>query len=65
MSSTKKPKTPQALRYIGEGRALLDVPARDLSAAEAAQHDQAALLASGLYEVAPVAEEKEDDGTRT
>lgn len=39
-----------ALRYVGDGAALVGVPARDLSAAEAQQYDVAALVASGLYE---------------
>jgi len=65
MSLLKKSKAPQALRYVGEGRAIIGVPARDLSADEAAQYDQATLLASGLYAVAPAATEEETDGTRT
>lgn len=49
------------LHYIGNGAALPDVPARDLTAAETAGdlshdadvvYDRAALLASGLYEAA-------------
>jgi len=42
-----------ALHYIGDGSALDNVPARDLSADEAAQYDAAALITSGLYEAAP------------
>ena len=58
---------PAGLRYIGAGAAMLDVPARDLSAEEAAQLDVAALLASGLYEPAPEAPETKEitDGTGT
>lgn len=37
------------LRYIGEGAALPDVPARDLSADEALLYGRNELLASGLY----------------
>ena len=40
-----------ALRYVGQGAALPDVPARDLYEDEIAQYDRAALVASGLYEV--------------
>jgi hypothetical protein len=40
----------KGLRYIGRGSFLIGVPARDLSAEEAAQHDRARLLESGLYE---------------
>lgn len=59
---------PTALRYVGGGAALLDVPARDLSVEEAAQFDVAALLASGLYEPAheapaPAEEKETSDGT--
>lgn len=38
------------LKYIGDGTALIGVPARDLSAAEATEHGRLRLLASGLYE---------------
>lgn len=37
------------LRYVGQGAALPDVPARDLSADEVTGLDRKALLASGLY----------------
>lgn len=37
------------LHYVGAGAALADIPARDLSADEAAAYDRAELLASGLY----------------
>lgn len=39
-----------ALRYVGQGAALADVPARDLYDDEIAAYDRKALLASGLYE---------------
>lgn len=59
---------PVALRYVGHGDALVDVPARDLSAEESAAYDVAQLLGSGLYEPAheaPTAprREEEPDGT--
>jgi hypothetical protein len=38
------------LRYIGRGTFLPGIPARNLTDEEAAQMDQKALLASGLYE---------------
>lgn len=41
-----------ALRYVGEGRYLGGIPARDLSPDEAARFDEDALVASGLYRVA-------------
>lgn len=51
---TKKDKQPQigTLRYIGDGSALDDVPARDLSHDEvqALIHRIDEILASGLYE---------------
>lgn len=45
-------ETPLVYRYIGEGAALPNVPARDLSEADVDAltiDDAAALLASGLY----------------
>ncbi len=39
-----------ALRYVGAGAALPDVPARDLFEDEIGDYDRKALLASGLYE---------------
>lgn len=58
---------PTALRYVGAGAALLDVPARDLTAEESAEFDVATLLASGLYEPAheAPAQEGETDGAGT
>lgn len=52
MSDEPKPKPikPSGLRYVGNGAALPDVPARDLSAEEVADYDRKALIASGLYE---------------
>jgi len=52
------------LVYIGEGRWLPGIPARDLTAEEVETYDRKALLASGLYaptskEAAPPAEETE------
>ena len=40
-----------ALRYVGDGRWLRGIPARDLSAVEIQQRglDSAALIGSGLY----------------
>ena len=38
-----------ALRYVGDGRWLRGIPARDLSADEVARLDSAALIRSGLY----------------
>jgi hypothetical protein len=40
------------LKYIGDGTAIVGVPARDLTAAEADQHGRAMLLMSGLYVMA-------------
>ena len=46
------------LRYVGNGAAPPDVPARDLSADEALLYGRNELLASGLYtDAAPVVEE--------
>lgn len=39
-----------ALRYVGVGAALPDVPARDIYEDEIGAFDRKALLASGLYE---------------
>ena len=39
----------EGLKYIGDGTAIIGVPARDLTAAEVSEHGRAALLASGLY----------------
>lgn len=39
-----------ALRYVGQGASLPDVPARDLFADEIGAYDRKALIASGLYE---------------
>lgn len=52
MSTKNGETTRPGLRYIGDGAALPNVPARHLSADEADQLDRAALLASGLYEEA-------------
>jgi hypothetical protein len=41
-----------ALRYVGQGAALDDTPARDLYADELTGIDVKALVASGLYEKA-------------
>lgn len=46
------PPAPRGLRYIGDGAAVVDVPARDLTPAEADAYGRAALVASGLYEEA-------------
>jgi hypothetical protein len=46
------PERTVALRYVGAGAALPDVPARDLFADEIGDYDRKALLASGLYEAA-------------
>ena len=51
MPMPKQPPTPPApvaLQYLGAGF-VVGIPARDLSAEEAAQYDAAALIASGLY----------------
>lgn len=63
---SKKQTTTGALRYIGDGSALDDVPARDLAEADintlADRWEQdpgvtrAALIDSGLYKAAPVSE---------
>ncbi len=37
------------MKYIGKGRFLPGVPARDLTAVEVKQHGKQALLDSGLY----------------
>lgn len=55
MSETPKADSPAppakpALRYVGNGATLPDVPARDLTPEEVKQYDRKALLASGLYE---------------
>lgn len=53
------PAAPAPLRYVGDGAAIIDVPARDLSADEvqalttSGVATAAQLLASGLY--APIA----------
>ncbi len=39
-----------ALKYIGDGTALSEVPARDLSDLEVAQFNTEELLESGLYQ---------------
>lgn len=44
------PVWPPALRYVGNGAALPDVPACDIQADEIDQYDRKALIASGLYE---------------
>jgi hypothetical protein len=40
------------LKYIGDGTAIPGVPARYLTAEEAAEHGRARLLMSGLYVLA-------------
>ena len=37
------------LKYIGRGRSLHGIPARDLTDAEGKEHGKARLLATGLY----------------
>lgn len=50
MPKTKAPAGASfALRYVGDGRWLRGIPARDLSADEVARLDSAALIRSGLY----------------
>lgn len=57
MSGSSRRKTVQhhhgtvGLRYIGNGAALPDVPARDLTAKEASDCGYDWLIASGLYMV--------------
>lgn len=45
-----KPARAVALRYVGAGAALPDMPARDLYDDEISDYDRKALIASGLYE---------------
>lgn len=65
MSASRNRKNPDAdglgLTYIGDGSALIGVPARDLDADEAALHDADALLASGLYALTPAPHEDTND----
>jgi hypothetical protein len=49
------------LRYVGDGTALIGVPAKDLSAEELASYDVGLLLASGLYVAASAAEAAPSD----
>lgn len=49
MAKQKPTEPPASLRYIGDGSALDNVPARDLRAEEVAALDWQSLLASGLY----------------
>jgi hypothetical protein len=53
-SDTPKEPPPRkvALRYVGNGASLPDVPARDLYQDEMDAYDRKALVASGLYEAA-------------
>ena len=53
MSKSKaRHRASNALRYVGDGRWIRGVPARDLTADEAARFDTDALMASGLYRTA-------------
>ena len=53
MSKSKAPSgaspAVSGLRYVGDGRWIRGIPARDLSADEAAGLDSSALIRSGLY----------------
>ena len=54
-----------ALHYVGDGRFLIGVPARDLMAAEVERlGGSQALLASGLYRTAEGDDAGSDDRTR-
>lgn len=61
----KLPSKPVAVRYVGEGAYLPLIPARDLDAAEAAQHWQTIREAEAngqrLYEPAVQAPEEKGD----
>lgn len=53
MSKSKAPSgASNALRYVGDGRWIRGVPARDLTPDEVARFNADALLASGLYRTA-------------
>lgn len=52
MAAPAESKRAIALRYVGDGASLPDVPARDIQADEIDQYDRKALIASGLYEAA-------------
>lgn len=65
MSKSKAPTgASNALRYVGDGRWIRGVPARDLSPEEAVRFDQDALLASGLYRTAEGRRAASDDRSR-
>jgi hypothetical protein len=53
-----------ALRYVGDGRWIRGVPARDLEPDEAALFDADALVASGLYRTAEGRTAPVDDRSR-
>ena len=53
MSKSKaRGRASKALRYVGDGRWIRGVPARDLEPDEVARFDSDALVASGLYRTA-------------
>lgn len=64
MSKRKPARASNALRYVGNGQWIRGVPARDLSADEAAAFDQDALVASGLYRTAEGRSVPTEDRTR-
>jgi len=64
MSHSKARRASKALRYVGDGRWIRGIPARDLTAGEAAAFDTDALLASGLYRTAEGSVAATDHRTR-
>lgn len=64
MSKHKPARAGNALRYVGGGRWIRGVPARDLGPDEVALFDTDALLASGLYRTAEGGAAATDNRTR-
>ncbi len=49
------------MKYIGNGEAIIGIPARDLSPAEVKQFGESFLLASGLYAIEKKHKEVKND----
>jgi len=64
MSKHQPARASHALRYVGDGRWIRGVPARDLEPDEAAAFDADALVASGLYRTAEGRAAAHDDRSR-
>lgn len=64
MSKHRPVGASHALCYVGNGRWIRGVPARDLNPSEAARFNAEALLASGLYRTADGSVAISDDRTR-